>query len=299
MKKWDKWERITSGNKELDKYITAPSEGGSDKGIPAGYAILVEKAVGTKAGLFSLFFIIENLRKQRKAAYLTTDKDPYWIIDRIEDYFGENISRFLGRDPDKNFAIIDGFRGGHLRAETKIIKDVFPINDLRNIQEVHDVLREVMLTWGHYVETVPRPRELDKCNGIWVYDSVTTLIHYGGEEALSFIAHQMAAQKKHSYTSLFIIERNSLPLEYVAKLRIWADGFIKLWKDDECSPSKRFLQVVEMRWWNHYDGQIEYFISDEGLKIKETQEMKAWLKKWDKLEISSSDVIIKPQGGTQ
>lgn len=279
MKKWNNWKRITSGDNVLDEYITAISDGDEKKGIgiPAGYAILVEKEAGTKAGLFSLFFVKENLEEKINAAYLTTDKDPCWIIDRLEEYFNHNISKRLGRGCE--FAIIDGFWGGHLRAETKVNEKTFPINDLRNIAEVHDVLREVMLSWNHYEEMLQHPAEFENCKGVWVYDTVTTLIHYGGEEALSFIAHQMAAQKKHSYTSLFIIERDSLPQEHVAKLRIWADGFIKFWKEDTASQSKRFLQIVEMRWWDHYDGKIEYDICDDGLNIKETEDMKKWLKK--------------------
>lgn len=278
MRKWTNWTRITTGNKELDKYITAPSEGGAEIGVPASYAILIEKEAGTKAGLLSLFFLMKNIKEGRKAAFLTTDKDPCWIYDRLQRYFGySELHEKLGREKEKAFAIIDGFRGGHLRAETEPYKKCFPINDLRNIQEVHDVLREVMISWGHYEESVPRPHTLTECKGVWVYDSITTLIHYGGEEALSFIAHQMAAQKKHSYTSLFIVERNSLPPEHIAKLRIWADGYIRLWKDNGHSPPKRFLQINEMRWWNHYGGKIGYDIGDEGLKIEESTEMTEWL----------------------
>lgn len=277
MNKWANWMRITIGNEILDKYITAPHEGRGEIGVPAGYAILVEKEAGTKAGLLSLFFVLKNLDKKRKAAYLTTDKDPYWLIDRMQEYFDyKELHKKLGRKNE--FAIIDGFRGGHLRAETKIYDEVFPINDLRNIQEVHDVLREVMVSWGHYKESVYHPDTLNLCEGVWVYDSITTLIHYGGEEALSFVAHQMAAQKKHSYTSLFIVEHDSLPPEHLAKLKIWSDGFIKMWKEDKGSLSKRFLQIIEMRWWDHYDGKIEYKVGDKGIEIIETDPMKNWLK---------------------
>lgn len=264
------WEVITTGNDDLDKLI-------SGNGIPTGHAILIEKEAGTQSGILSLFFIAKNLESNKKAAYFITDKDPEFLLKRCEEDFNLIIEKHLGSE-GKNFALIDGFYGGHLRGETKPRNEVYAIQDLRSVEEIHDVFREVMLNWGDYSTAVYSGSLETKA--VWVYDSVSTLIHYGGSNAVTLIGHQMAAQKKHMYTGYFVVEKKSLPENVMHMLELWADGIIRFSIDRESSENgepNRFIEIIKMRWRNHYRGKVWYNVDQNGIVIIKDADIEKWI----------------------
>lgn len=264
------WATVTTGNTDLDSLIFG-------NGIPIGHAILIEKEAGTQSGILSLFFLAKNLGKNIKTAYFTTDKEPDFLLKRCEEDFNLSIQKHLGAE-NKNFALIDGFYGGHLRGETIPKDEVYAIKDLRSVEEIHDVLREVMLSWGHYSKETYV--DLKTVKAVWVYDSISTLIHYGGKNALTLIGHQMAAQKKHMYTGYFIVEKKSLPENVIHMLELWADGIIRFSIDRETAENgepKRFIEIVKMRWRNHYRGKVWYNVTQDGIVIKKDTDTENWI----------------------
>lgn len=256
-----KIERVSSGIKELDELL-----GG---GYPTGHAILLEKVPGSGGGLFSIYFLCKALNNGIRACYFVTDKDPKLIECRVAA-LGFQLERYMIKE-DPKFVFIDGFHGGHLRAETES-ECTYTINDLRDVPHVHDVFREVMMAWKHESKRIPVGKEIWETRAVWSYDSVSTMIYYGGTEALSLIAHQMAAQKKHEYTGLFVVDKDTLPQRVMRLLELWADGIITLTTEDEGRGVKNFLQIKKLRWFDYQHGKFGY--SYEGGKIKiEKKEM--------------------------
>lgn len=267
-----KWESITTGIDYLDSLI-------SGSGVPTGHAILIEKEAGTQSGILSLFFIAKNLEAGKKAAYFVTDKDPEFLLKRCEQDFRLSVKGHLGHNLPDKFALIDGFYGGHLRGETIPRNGVYAIQDLRSVEEVHDVFREVMLNWEEHYSTEVYHGSLET-KAVWVYDSVSTLIHYGGDNALTLIGHQMAAQKKHMYTGYFVVEKKSLPENVIHMLELWADGIIRFSVDRENVENgepKRFIEIIKMRWRNHYRGKVWYNVGQNGIVIIEDADSAKWI----------------------
>jgi len=269
-------KRVSSGIKELDELL-----GG---GFPTGHAILLEKDSGSGGGLFSIYFLWNALKEGKYACYFVTDKDPKLIEYRAKS-IGTPLGEYMVGNPPK-FVFIDGFHGGHLRAETK--KEYpYTIEDLRDVPHIHDVFREVMMGWGHESAEIPADKEIWDTRAVWSYDSISTLIYYGGTEALSLVAHQMAAQKKHEYTGLFVVENDSLPERVMRLLELWADGIITLTTEKMTrfsegvvdreilnppptdTETKNFLEIKKLRWFdNYYRGKVEYSYKEGKINIE-------------------------------
>lgn len=242
---------VSSGIEGLDRLL--------DGGFPTGHAILLEKDPGCRGGLFSLYFLWKALENGKYACYFVTDKDPNLIKYRTKRIGISLEGHMAGNSP--KFAFIDGFHGGHLRAETKD-EGPYTIKDLRDVPHIHDVFREVMMGWEgweHESLEIPSGKESWETKAVWSYDSISTLIYYGGTEALSLVAHQMAAQKKHEYTGLFVVENDSLPKRVMRLLELWADGVITLTAENEGGKIKNFLEIKKLRWVdNYHSGKFEY-----------------------------------------
>lgn len=225
-----------------------------------------KRILDLEGGVFSIRFLWEALKNGKYACYFVTDKDPKLIEYRTKS-IGISLGEYMAENRPK-FVFIDGFHGGHLRAETEE-EYKYTIMDLRDVPHIHDVFREVMMGWEHESEKIPVEEETWDTKAVWSYDSVSTLIYYGGTEALSLVVHQMAAQKKHEYTGLFVVENDSLPKRVMRLLELWADGVITLTTENKGGKIKNFLEIKKLRWFDNYRrGKFEYSYKEGKINIE-------------------------------
>lgn len=237
--------KLKSGIKSIDDELGS--------GIPPNAAVLIEYDEVEIAREICFSFIRENLTtaKDLYCGYFITDLSPYEIYIQMQN----QIPRL--NDIKERISFIDGHYGGLLLREAlekheEEEPETLKINDLRNVLEVHDVFREVMMKWGHDSE---EHQPSGPTKAIWVYDSLHTLLHFAGQEGATFIGHQMTAQKKHPYMGYFLVRKDTISPNLLAILEEWAD---LVWCLSRIKNGERIFEIKRVLGMADFPKTIKY-----------------------------------------
>ncbi|MDO8055905.1 MAG: RAD55 family ATPase, partial [Candidatus Hermodarchaeota archaeon] len=157
-------------------------------GIPRGYVILLEVDTGTRSDAFVTNFLTTGLNNEELAYILCTETPLGYFHQQLRER-GIDVdaaleqNRLVGID-----AFTDAFGWGEFKVESK-----YSVHDLTNSRQVHDILRKVVLEM----------KSTGNLRG--VVDSLTSILHAADqmEAAISYVHHQISAQKKHGNILLY------------------------------------------------------------------------------------------------
>ena len=189
-------------------------------GIPRGYVILLEVDAGTRSDAFISTFMASGLNAGELAYILCTEfplKFPYEQLRKkgIDVEKALKAKQLMGID-----AFTDAYGWGEFNPESKFI-----VHELSNTRHVHDTIRKAVLAM--------KP----KANLRGVVDSLTSILHAARDpdEAITYVHHQVSAQKNHGNILLYTIAREAHDEEDIRRLEHIVDGVIALYKiyDDE------------------------------------------------------------------
>lgn len=222
-------------------------------GVPRGTVLLLEEDTGTKPDALIAHFIAEGLRKNEFCYILNTEHPPRMIMKMLASY-AMDVQKFVNLG---KLFLIDGFTDafgwGEFQSDVKHV-----VHDIRNIKEVHDVIRLV-------VSSV-KPKN----NLRGVVDSLSTLLlsSQDEKEVFNYIHHQMAAQKNYGNTLIYVIHKGAHKPETVKALEHIVDGVIEIKKVDDKHGSKSILQVQKLREMQYSTKQYWYQVNAKGVAMK-------------------------------
>jgi len=222
-------------------------------GLPRGTVLLLEEDTGTKPDALVAHFIAGGLRNGEFCYILNTEHPPRMIIKMLASY-GIDVQKFTNLS---KLFLIDGFTDafgwGEFRSDVKHV-----VHDIRNIKEVHDIIRLV-------VSSV-KPKN----NLRGVVDSLSTLLLSSRDEGavFNYIHHQMAAQKNFGNTLIYVLHKGAHRPETVKALEHIVDGVIEIRRVEEKHGSKSVLQVQKLREMHYSTKQYWYQVDAKGVVMK-------------------------------
>jgi len=222
-------------------------------GLPRGTILLLEEDTGTKPDALVAHFIAEGLRNDEFCYILNTEHPPRMIMKMLASY-AIDVQRYVNLG---KLFLIDGFTDafgwGEFQSDVKHV-----IHNIRNIKEVHDVIR--------FVVSSVKPKN----NLRGVVDSLSTLLLSSQDEraVFNYIHHQMAAQKNYGNTLIYVLHKGAHKPETVKALEHIVDGVIEIRRVEQKYDSKSVLQIQKLREMRYSTKQYWYQVDAKGVAMK-------------------------------
>ena len=234
-------ERITTGNKELDKMI--------DGGIPAGNHVLIAGGPGAGKTLAGFEFLYKNALKGDTGIFVSLEEKADTIINNSKDAFPsfDKIDRLL---KDKKIVIYE-----------EDMEDIISENESRG--ERRFAFSKVM---ADIVSTIQK----SKAKRV-VVDSVSVFRLFMKDQLdyRALTVSLLSALKENNVTSISTLELQD-PIfaqsEFYPEFFLY-DGLIMFHSQIGPSNTIPALQVVKMRGTDHSYQSVPYKITNSGIKL--------------------------------
>ncbi len=239
--------RVKFGVAGLDKML----EGGLIK----GNIYLLMGATGTGKTILSARYLLEGLNNGEKCLYISVDKHPSIVLQRIMLGFGWNLSRLR---------VMDAVPVESLYSTSPSIKDITAKGEIRAAYEDAQKSKGGGLSVEALIIKVNNELKRGKIDRV-VLDSLTVFKNFAVEESRSFLSiHRLFTFFQNIGATTIITASDEMDLRGEILL---SSGVIKLEKKPSNSGEERYVRILKMRGSGYDPRAKRMYITEDGVFV--------------------------------
>ncbi len=239
--------KVKFGVVGLDKML----EGGLIK----GNTYLLIGSSGTGKTVLSTRFLLEGLNNGENCLYISVDKHPSLVLQRIMLGFGWNLSRLR---------VMDAVPTEALYSESPSIKDITAKGEIRAAYEDSKKTKGGGLSVEALVIKVNQELKRSKIDRI-VLDSLTVFKNFAIEESRTLLSiHRLFAFFQNIGATTIITASDKMDLRGEILL---SSGVIKLEKNPSNSGEERYIRILKMRGSGYDPRAKRMYITEDGVFV--------------------------------